>query len=381
MKIGFFTDGYLPQLNGVATSVVEWSKGLEKLGHKVYIIAPSYPDYKDKKNVIRFTSFRFIKQPEIRLAVYFPGRSMLKVSTMNFDIIHGVSGGTVTNLGLIMAKLKKVPFVFTYYTRFNHYAHYFLKGKIIRPEMIERAGRIFCNRCDCIIAPMPKIKDELISFGVKRPITVIPSGVNVDKFRKQRKGYLRKKTGIKSGKILLYVGRLGKEKSVDFLLKAFKVICEKDPTVSLVLIGDGPEKENLEKLSEKLNISKRVYFTGLISAEEISKVYADAEIFIFASTTETQGMVILEALASSLPIVAVNDRVFDGIIQNKKNGILVKRDYKKFAQECLTILKNPSYRKSLSDYALKSVRETSTKKTAKAFEKLYENLIAQSKKR
>lgn len=380
MKIGYFTEGYLPQLNGVATSVEAWAKGLEKLGHKVYIIAPEYPGYKDRDGVIRLSSFRIVKQPDIRLAVYLPIKSMFEISKMDFDIVHGFSGGTISTLGLIVARLKKIPFVFAYYTRFNHYTHYFLNGKVINAQMIEKTSRIFCNKSDCIITPASKIKDELISFGVKKPIIVIPSGVDLEKFNKKQKGYLRKKTGIIGGKILLYVGRLGKEKSVDFLLYAFQLIHDRDSQAHFVLVGDGPEKNSLKQLAKKLNIERNVYFMGLIDQMEMGKVYTDCEIFVFASQTETQGMVILEALASGVPVVAVKDSVYDGIIKDKMNGILVDGDPKMFAAACLKILNNISYRKKLSDFAAKSMQEFSLSVTALSFEKLYKNLISQKKK-
>ncbi len=376
MKIGFFTDGYLPQLNGVATSVDSWTKELEKLGHEVYILAPKYPNYKDRDNVIRLSSIRVLKQPDIRLAGFLPIKSMVEISKIKFDIIHGLSGGTVSSLGLIVARLKKIPYVFTYYTRWNHFTHYFFKGKLISPKIVEKASRIFCNRCNCIIVPARKIKDELISFGVKKPIVVIPSGVDLTKFKKQEKGFLRKKTGIKKEKILLYIGRLEKEKSVDFLLKTFEKIYLEDSNVNLVLIGDGKEEAKLKELAKKLKIEKNVYFAGLIGRDKINKVFADAEIFVFASTTETQGMVILEALASGLPVVAVNDPVYEGVIQNKINGVLVEPDVKQFAKACLDILSNPKERERLSDSAIKSMHNFSLSQTAKSFEKLYKNLIS-----
>ena len=381
MKIGFFTDGYLPQLNGVATSVDAWTRGLEKLGHEVYIIAPKYQNFKDKENrIIRLPSLKILDKPDIRLGFPLSRKSMSKIYKLDLDIVHATSGGSISTLGLIVARARKIPYVFTYYTRWNHFTHYFFKGKIVRPWMIEKASRIFCNKCDYIIVPMPKIKDELISFGVKKPIAVIPSGVDLAKFRKQEKGFLRKITGIKNGKILLYVGRLGKEKSVDFLLEALKQILDKDQTANLVLVGDGPEKNNLQELAEKLKISKNVYFTGLIDSGKMNKVYADAEIFVFASTTETQGMVILEALASGLPVVAVNDTVYNGVIKDKMNGVLVDNDPQKFAEECLKILNNSSYRQKLSDNASKSMQDFSISKTAQSFEKLYAKLIAKKNK-
>lgn len=376
MKIGFFTDGYLPQPNGVATSVSAWAKELEKLGHEVYIIAPKYKNYQDNSDrIIRLPSLKILNKPDIRLGFPLSAKSISKIYKLKLDVIHGLSGGTISTLGLMVARAKKVPFVFTYYTRWNHFAHYFFNGKIINSKMIEKVSRVFCNRCDGIIVPMTKIKDELISFGVKKPITVIPSGVDIDIFNKKQKSFLRKKTGIKQGKILLYVGRLGKEKSVDFLLRAFKLIYEENSGTHFVLVGDGPEKDSLKQLAKELNIEKNVYFVGLIDTEIMNKVYSDAEIFVFASTTETQGMVVLEALSSGLPVVAVDDEVYNGIIKDKINGVLVESDTKQFAKACLEILNDSSYREKLSDNASKSMQDFSISGSAKSFVELYNRLI------
>lgn len=381
MKIGFFTDGYLPQLNGVATSVEGWTEAIRKLGHKVYVIAPSFPNYKDEgEDIIRVPSVRLLKQPEIRLGFPLSKKSISQIYKLKLDVIHATSGGSISTLGLIVARAKKIPYVFTYYTRFNHYTHYLFNGKIIKPQMVEFLSRIFCNKCDLIIAPTQAIKDELLSFGVKKPIAIVPSGVDTAKFKKQEKGFLRKKTGIKKGKILLFIGRLEKEKSVDFLIKAFAQIHFYDSQTNLVLIGDGKEEPKLKKLAKKLKVEKNVYFAGLIDRKDIGKVYQDAEIFVFASQTETQGMVILEALASGLPIVAVNDSVYDGIIEDKINGVLVEPDLKQFAKACLGILSNPTDRERLSNAASKSMQNFSFSQTAKSFEKLYGRLISERSK-
>ncbi len=244
--------------------------------------------------------------------------------------------------------------------------------------MVEQGTKIFCNGCDHIIAHMPKIKNELISFGIKKPITIIPCGVDITRFKKQEKGYLRKKIGLKNGKILLYVGRLGKEKSIDFLLKAFKAIHAKNKTINLVLVGEGLEKKNLQELTEKFAIEKNVYFAGEINSSEINKVYADADIFVFASQTETQGMVILEALASGVPVVAIYDKVYDGVIINGENGILTKKDPDKFAKACLKILESPSYRDKLSKKTFENIKNFSLSETAMSMEKLYKKLIIKS---
>src|SRR3989344_5529821 len=143
MRIGFFTDGFLPQPNGVATSVFESAKELERRGHEVIIVAPRFPGFfDDNPNVIRLTSVRVVKQPETRLALHLPDKSLRRVMSMDFDIIHGHSGGPVTLIGWEIARAKKIPFVVTYHTLWNRYTHYILKGKVVTPKMVEKVTKI-----------------------------------------------------------------------------------------------------------------------------------------------------------------------------------------------------------------------------------------------
>ena len=250
MKIGFFTDAFLPQPNGVSTSVNESAKELERRGHEVFIIAPKFPGYTDQEtNVIRIPSVRVSKQPETRLGLSLPNRSLKKILSIEFDIIHGHSGGPVTLLGWEIARLKKIPFVGTYHTLWNRYTHYFLKGKIVTPKMMEKATKIFANRIDHLIAPTKRVEKELRSYGVKAPISVVPSGIDVEKFRRTEPGILRENLAIRNDPILLFVGRLSREKSVDFLLQMFKEVLKKAPNAHFVLIGEGSDKKKLERLA------------------------------------------------------------------------------------------------------------------------------------
>ena len=210
MRIGFFTDGYLPQINGVATSVDELKESLIEINHKVYVVAPEYPKYKDKdKNILRLKSFKLLRNPELRISYIFPNKIFRNVLQTNFDIIHGFSGGSVPSLGFTLAKIKRKPYVFTYNTRWNEYTHYVLGGKLLSPKAAERIVTLYCNVCTHIIAPADYVKDELIGFGVRKPITVIPNGVNTKRFMPENKDYLKGRLKLpKNSKIILYVGRL-----------------------------------------------------------------------------------------------------------------------------------------------------------------------------
>ncbi len=382
MKIGFFTDSYLPMRDGVTTSVETCARALEQRGHEIYIIAPRQPGYKDKrKNIYRLTSIKFVNTPEVRWALQLPEKSLLQVFKIDFNIIHGHSGGGVTLIGLQIARAKGIPYVGTYHTLFSHYTHYFFNGKIIRPRMIELTSKFIGNLCDYLIAPTERVKKELISYGVTKPINVLPNGIDVENYKNVEKGFLRKKTKISHDKkILLYIGRLGKEKSVDFLIQTFKLIHEHHHNTALVIVGDGPEKQNLKNIAETLHLNGDVYFLGEIAHITIPKVYADADVFVFASQTETQGMVILEAFASGLPVVAVDDDVFKNVIESNKNGYLVKKDTGEFAKKVLHIITNKIIYKKFSHQASQSASKFSVETTAFYLEKLYEKLIEEKEK-
>ena len=384
MKIGFFTDSYLPMNDGVATSTEQCAQALERLGHEVYIVAPRHPRYKDKrKNVYRLTSVKFIKSPEIRWALQLPERSLINVMRINFDIIHGHSGGGVTFAGLQIARSKRIPYIATYHTMWNRYAHYFLRGKVITPRVLEFTSRVVGNLCDALVAPTERVKTELLTYGIKRPIFVLPSGIELNTFKNVEEGYLRKKKRIPSHKkILLYVGRLGKEKSVDFLIEAFKDVHMQLPDTVLVLVGTGSEKEKLKQLAKKEGLGSSVYFIGNVAHDTIAKVYRDADLFVFASQTETQGMVILEALASGLPVVTLRDEAFKGVIEEGKNGYSLQKDKQLFSQKIISLLNDTKRMNRFSIAARKTAEKFSVDETAKQLEHIYQAMIeTQAKKR
>lgn len=382
MKIGVFTDAYFPQVNGVVTSVYQAVQELRRRGHDVYIITSRYPNYKDdkKNNVIRLSSFLINRKLNIRLATHFPEKELFDLYKMDFDIIHGHSGGTISLLGLEIAKIKKIPFVFTYHTLWAKYTHYLLNGFLIKPKIIKAISRIFCNRCTVIIAPSKKIEEELLSYGVKKPIRIIPSGLDLISFLNIKKGFLREKIKAKdTDKILLYAGRLGKEKSIDFLIKAFEIISKKNKNVIFAIVGDGPQKEELEELTKKLGLEEKIYFTGNIQPSYMPSIYYDSYLFLFASQTETQGLVLLEAMASGLPAVAIDDLAVTDIIKNNKNGIISNKDINEYAKSTLQLLDDNNFRNKLAGNAKEDVQKFSIIKTVDALEKLYSEYIISPK--
>lgn len=378
MKIGFFTDGYLPQLDGVGQNLSTLAVALRRAGQEVYVVAPKHPNFKDDDpDVFRLRSVRVYKNPEWRMALPVPEKDFRKAAKIPFDVVHGHAGGPVSFLGFEIARRRNLPYVFTYHTLWNRYTHYILKGAVLTPKMMEIATKMYCNLCTSIIAPTKRVKKELRSYGVTKPIYVIPGGLELPRFRTSRKGALRKKLRLFGHtQIVLYVGRLGKEKSVDLIIKSFGLVAKKLGDSRLVIVGDGPEREKLEKLTHEVGVTDKTFFTGFISREEIPAVYADADIFAFASQTETQGLVVPEALASGLPCVVVNDPAFEDVIRNGYNGLLAKNKPVDFSNKIVRLLENPALRKQLSKNAIKFANENfSVKKQVEGHMTVYKEAL------
>ncbi|MCX6745085.1 MAG: glycosyltransferase, partial [Candidatus Parcubacteria bacterium] len=298
LKIGFFTDTYLPQVNGVVTSIELFRQELERQGHEVYIFCPRVAGEKDGERVIRFKSFRFLFQPEYHISVPFSRHMLRDFWSKDLDIVHAHTPFSIGLMGYYYAYIKKVPFIHTYHTLYPEYIKsYILKGRFITPKMVAKLSAVFSNRCDLTIAPSAKIKKLLKGYGVTKPIKVLATGVKIKEYAvKVKNNNFRRQYSLKSSdKLLIFVGRLGKEKNIDFLIAALPLIQNKIKNAKLVIIGDGPHRYNLQKQAQRLKIAKSVIFTGYYKKPEVIKAYQASDLFAFASLTDTQGMVVVEA--------------------------------------------------------------------------------------
>lgn len=360
MKIAIFTDSYYPMLNGVTISIANLAKELRALGHSVYIFAPKFDGFIDTEiDVYRLKAFKILSsEPEVHMPFVLPHKLVKEIQRHDFDIVHAHGNGFFSFLGYQVAKVKGVPFILTFHTQMTQYMHYLFNGRLVTPRMAARAMRIWGNICDIIVTPSEKMKKELISYGVKKNISVVPNFVYGDKFRTKQKNFLHDLCMIpRSSPILLSVGRLGKEKNFSFLIKSFQKISLKDNTVHLVIIGDGEEADSIKKLATKLKLDDKVHFPGKISQEDIPKAYADADIFVFSSTSEVHPMVVLEAAAAGLPFVVVNDGAYANIVVNDGNGYLVSPQISLFAQKVLQLLQDNDMRQKFGKVSSQMVEE------------------------
>lgn len=381
MKIGFFTDSYRPYVSGVVRSIDTFARELMRLGHEVYIFAPRYPQDGGKEvNIYRFPSFHTPFYPEFYISLPIPWPAKRYAEEWELDIIHAHSPFILGYLGASFAKKLNIPLVFTYHTLYDQYTHYIpLVSGLVQKGVITVA-RDFCNRCDLVITPTGIIKKLLLGYGISSPIIPIPTGIQPEKFRSGDDTYLNRKFGIpEMGKVLLFVGRLGKEKNLEYLLRVFALVRKDKSDVYLVLVGSGPEAENLKKLAQEAGVVDRVVFTGLLPPEVIADVYRSADCFVFPSVTETQGLVLAEAMAAGLPVVAQAAFGSMAMVEDGITGYLCHDGEQEFARHIISILDDRDLRTRMSKAALMRAWQLSAERMARRLERAYTALIAKER--
>ncbi len=326
MNIGLFTDTYYPELNGVANSTYQLKKALEKIGHRVYVFTVSNPEVVEMEyGVIRFASLPCALIKERRVGFSLSRLFVKKIQLLNLDIIHTQTEFGMGHLGRKIANQLKIPVVHTYHTIYEDYTHYL---KVPGNDKLKGVARQFSRRCcehaDYIIVPTDKIKKILENYGVKKKIIAQPTGVDFEKFRncsKEKMEEIRKKYTLKkSDHILVSIGRLSKEKNISELITFIDKIRKKDSKIKLLIVGEGPEKNHLEKKVQELGLTKHVIFTGAVSWQIIENYFALGNAFVCASQSETQGLTYIEALATGTPILVHNDPCLKGVLQEGING-------------------------------------------------------------
>jgi len=375
MKIGFFTDTYTPQINGVVTSIESYRKELEKRGHLVFVFAPTPKQKKDSKKIIRFPSVKFIFQPEMRIALPYSLEALRLLEKIKLDIIHSQDPFSIGLFGLWMAKKFKIPYVHTYHTLYPEYVHYIWETRLTK-KIAKRLSKDFCNQCDLVVAPSTKIKKYLKLWGVKKPLEILPTGIELDEFKIDLgavANFREKYKILTQEKILIFVGRLGKEKNIELLIKSLKLI--KTPGVKLLIIGDGPHKPKLQSLIKKEGFENKVSLTGYLPRKEVVAALRASKIFVFSSKTETQGLVVAEAMAAGLPVVAVSDLAIADMVKDKKNGFLVKSSAREMAKKIDKLLTNQKLYGRMSRASKNLAKNFSAEKQTKKLEKIYQGLL------
>ena len=376
MRIGFFTDSYKPYISGVVHSIETFSRELKKLGHEVTIFAPNYPTAAEEEKVFRFPSIPAVRHPGFYISIPLaPGLTRFLEENAP-DIVHVHSPFIMGRVGARVAKSRHLPLVFTYHTLYDQYTHYVPFARQISRDLTRKFCIDFCNRCDLVITPTGVIGKQIKEMGVSAPIQSLPTGINQEEFAGADRDWLRRTYGIKEEEfVLLFVGRMSREKNVGFLIKVLKLIMGGyGLSAKLVLVGEGPETENLKTLVAEQGLVHQVIFTGKISRENLIRAYSGADLFVFASVTETQGLVIGEAKAAGVPVVAVDAFGVSEMVVNGEEGYLVPQDEQLFVSRVVTILKKPQLRKKMIRQVLVNAANLSAQDCAQKLAHFYQQL-------
>ncbi|HBI16537.1 MAG TPA: hypothetical protein DDY52_00040 [Candidatus Moranbacteria bacterium] len=378
MKVAIFTNNYLPNPYGVTTSIESFREEFIKNGHTVYVFAPHNKDYKDKdKNIFRYPSIDIQYKIKYPLPIPYSKKVNEIIEKLDFDIIHSQHPNLLGKAAMNWAKKKRVPLVFTWHTIYDKYTHYapFLPQKLSAKWVIGNSVD-YANRADKVIIPTDSVGEIIKKWGVvNREIITIPTGVNEKMFQNYNSNQIRESLRIdKNKKIILSISRLTEEKNVIFLVKEVVKILKINTEAVFILGGGGYLKNKLIEIVNRAKVSERVFFTGLIEKDEIKNYMSLANIFVYASKSETQGTIITEAMYMGLSIMAIDSLGVGDLIEDGKTGLLSTDN--NFSKKIKSLLADEKLVGILGKNAKKEAREKYTSKIcAEKMIKVYEELI------
>ena len=336
MRIALFTDTYLPDINGVAVSTRTLARVLRKHGHDVLVVTTSKPkksSYVDDEKVLRIPGIDIKKLYGYRASSFYSTSAFKEIKAFDPEIIHVQQEFGVSSFGRITAAKLSVPLVYTYHTMYEDYTYYLSKNikmldkawKSVAINLSKKLG----NDCTHLIVPSEKTAHILKKYGIENDISIIGTGLELDRFDiknvdSKKLEEVKKTYGIKDTFNLIYLGRLAKEKSIDLIIECLSQAVKTNPNIRLLIVGGGPEEPELRELVKTLNVEKYVFFAGPQPSSEVPVFYHASNVFVGASLTETQGLTYIEAMASSLPVIARYDENLEPVIKHGRNGYFFK---------------------------------------------------------
>jgi 1,2-diacylglycerol 3-alpha-glucosyltransferase len=340
VRVALFTNTYLPFHGGVTTSVETLRCGLHAQGHQAWVFAPRFPGAQaDPPRVLRYPAVPALTYPTFALAVPFAPRVTARARALALDVVHAHHPFLLGPAARRLARRLARPLVFTYHTRYERYAHYVPVQRALAERAATWVSTRFAARADAVIAPSAAVRDELRGRGVTAPIAVVPTGVDLERFRPGDRRQARHEVGLDADDlILLYVGRLDREKSVERLLPAFERVAATVAGARLVLVGDGTQARGLRTMAAASPVGGRVHFAGVRPHEALPAWYRAADLFLFASETETQGLVLAEAAACGLAAVAVAAPGHEEVVHDGATGVLTKAETAALADAAIGLL-------------------------------------------
>lgn len=324
VNIGIFTDTYFPQVSGVATSIKTLKNELERQGNQVYIFTTTDPHVdKDtyEQNIFRFSSIPFISFTDRRIAVRGLFQAYEIAKELNLDIVHTQTEFSMGMIGKFVAKNLNIPVVHTYHTMYEDYLHYVANGKLLKPVHVKEGTLAFCYHLSGVIAPSDRVLDKLTDYGVKSDIRIIPTGIDVDMYAEEIKNDIRQEYHIsEETPLMLSISRLAYEKNISEVIDYLPKILDQVPNAMLMIVGDGPAKDDLISQTKALQLNDHVIFTGEVENDHVNAFYRACDVLVSTSKSESQGLTYIEAMAAGLPVVVSASDYTDSLLSAETLG-------------------------------------------------------------
>ncbi|MHB1275329.1 MAG: glycosyltransferase [Candidatus Humimicrobiaceae bacterium] len=377
MNIAIFSDTFYPRIDGIVITLLNSIQLLAEKGHKIKLYVPNYKNIKIREfhkniSIERHGSFKLIGYPNFRLAMPVPPKVTKSILSFKPDIIHVHTPGSLGIIGIICAKKYKIPLIGTYHAYLTAFLVCISPNKKINKsdkkhlssKIIWRLSNYFYDKCDLVIVPSESMKKEIKKSGLKAEVIFLSNGLNLDKFSQKKKYNNEAK--------LLHVGRISFEKNIDIIIKSVGILSMEFPDIKLDIVGDGPALKNLELMTKKFDLEKNIHFLGFIDNNKLNEIYKEHDIFITASAIETQGIVILEAMASGLPIVGVNKSAIPDYVKNNVNGYTVEPfNAREMSEKIKTLYINRKLREDFGKKSAELVKEHDVNDVINKLESLY----------
>jgi 1,2-diacylglycerol 3-alpha-glucosyltransferase len=370
MRIALVTDSFLPQTNGVTMAVLELSKALASRGHKIFILAPSYPKNPEfsHRNVTvkRFASIPAPFYGGFRIVL--PAMAVKKfLKAQKIEIVHVNTPLSLGIQDLLAGKSLKIPLVETYHTFMTHpsYLKHMHLNHDIGRFLVQSFLNLFHNAFDLVVCWSYTMKQELVNSGLKKSSVILPLAINLRSITSPKRTLLRKKP------VVLFVGRIAYEKNLPLILESFALVLKRVPSAVLQIAGDGPQLQEIKQKVTELGIEDNVLFIGIAPRKSLLKIYASASVFVNATDSETGPITLIEAMANGLPCVSVEGKGIP-IVKSGINGFIAKqKDAASLASSILKILMNPKMNGRMSKAALRTSKEYDMKTAVKSWEEVY----------
>jgi glycosyltransferase involved in cell wall biosynthesis len=384
MRILMISDVYFPRINGVSTSIQTFRRGLHAAGHETVLIAPEYPvEYSDagQEPIIRVPSRYLPRDPEDRILRQDALRKLRpELKRRGFDLVHIQTPFIAHYYGVSVARQLGIPVIETYHTYFEEYLHHYVP-LIPRSVMRFVARRFTVSQCaalDALVVPSQAMQKALEDYGVRCPMHIIPTGMEMERFASGDGRRFRERLGIPADRpTLVHVGRIAHEKNIDFLLRMFARVVKSKPETMLVVAGEGPALEHCKSYVESLQLSASVRFVGYLSRDrELPDCYNAGDLFVFSSKTETQGLVLLEAMACGTPVVSTAYMGTADIVKPERGARVAPDNEEGFANLVVELLNDPARRRAMTEQAREYAATWSATAMAGRMADLYKSMMS-----